>query len=332
MIECRGNPLWLPTICGRPRGAAPTEKIKKQETNMGQETKSISNLATREAYGKKLSELGATHPEIVVLDADLSGSTKTYEFSKKFPQRFFNVGVAEQDLMGTAAGLAQSGFTVFASTFTIFATGRAWEVVRQSIAYPHFNVKICSTHSGITVGEDGASHQSIEDIALMRVIPGMTVLVPADAWQTYSMMDFLVSHKGPAFMRLGRAGAPDVFGPDYKFTLGRGDVLKTGRDICIFATGFVTGAAVKAAEILAQKGVSASVVNLGSVKPIDADLIVQMAGKHKILFSVEEHSVMGGFGSAIAEVLTTHSPKTLYRLGLQDEFGQAGRPKDLVKY
>lgn len=300
-------------------------------TFMGAPSPSTS-LATREAYGKKLAELGATHPEIVVIDADLSGSTKTNEFAKKFPQRFFNVGVAEQNLMGTAAGLAQSGFTVFASTFTIFATGRAWEVVRQSIAYPHFNVKICSTHSGITVGEDGASHQSVEDIALMRAIPGMTVLVPADAWQTYSMMDFLVDHKGPVFMRLGRAGAPDVFGPGYKFTIGKGDVLKSGKDICIFTTGFVTGAAVKAAEILDQKGVSASVVNLGSVKPIDEDLIVQMAKQHKVLFSVEEHTVMGGFGSAIAEVLTTHSPQTLYRLGLQDEFGQSGTPHELLKH
>lgn len=289
-------------------------------------------MATREAYGKKLAELGGEHPDIVVLDADLSGSTKTAIFAKKFPERFFNVGVSEQDLMGTAAGLAQSGFTVFASTFTMFAAGRAWEIVRQSVAYPHFNVKICSSHAGITVGEDGASHQIIEDIALMRVIPGMKVLVPADAWQTFSMMDFLIQDRGPAFMRLGRAKAADVFGPGYKFRIGQGDVLRTGKDVCLFATGFVTKAALEAAELLRERGIDLTVVNLGSVKPIDEQLIVKMAQSHKVLFSVEEHNVVAGFGSAIAEVLTALAPKKLIRLGLKDEFGQSGPYRQLLEH
>ncbi|MBF0104257.1 MAG: transketolase family protein [Deltaproteobacteria bacterium] len=290
------------------------------------------NIATRVAYGKKLAGLGETHPEIVVLDADLSCSTKTDLFAKKFPNRFFNVGIAEQDLMGTAAGLAQCGFTVFASTFTIFATGRAWEIVRQSIAYPGFNVKICSTHSGITVGEDGASHQSLEDIALMRVIPGMKVLVPADAHQTMGMMEFMVKDKGPTFMRLGRAEVKDVFDSDYRFTLGKGEVLKQGREICIFATGYVVRAALDAAQLLASKGVQPTVVNMGSIKPIDEALIVQMASQHRLLFSVEEHSVIGGLGSAIAEVLTAKAPQRLIRLGMQDEFGQSGTGAELLKH
>lgn len=297
-----------------------------------QTTEPSAKIATREAYGKYLAELGKAHPEIVVVDADLSGSTKTNIFAKAFPERFFNVGVAEQNLMGVAAGLAHSGRTVFASTFTMFATGRAWEIVRQSIAYPHLNVKICSSHAGITVGEDGASHQIVEDITLMRVIPGMRVLVPADARQTVSMMDFLVKDPGPVFMRLGRAGTAPVFADDYVFELGKGAVLREGKDVCLFATGFVTRAAFDAADILAQKGISASVVNLGSIKPIDADLIVAMAKSHKILFSVEEHSVLGGLGGAVAEVLCERHPARLHRLGMQDEFGQSAPSDTLLKH
>jgi len=290
------------------------------------------NIATRVAYGKKLVEMGETHPEIVVLDADLSCSTKTGLFAKKFPERFINLGVAEQDLMGTAAGLAQSGLTVFASTFSIFATGRAWEIVRQSIAYPHFNVKICPTHAGITVGEDGASHQANEDITLMRVIPGMKVLVPADAYQTASMVEFMIHDQGPTFMRLGRANVNDVFESDYKFKLGKGDILQEGSDICLFTTGYVTRATWDVAKSLEAKGIHASVINLSSIKPIDEELIIKMAEKHEVLFSVEEHSVIGGFGSAIAEVLVSHLPKKLIRLGIQDEFGQSGNYKELLKH
>lgn len=290
------------------------------------------NIATRTAYGKKLVELGEKFPDIVVVDADLSCSTKTNIFAKKFPTRFFNVGVSEQDLMGTSAGLALAGHRVFASTFTMFAAGRAWEIVRQSIVYPHLNVKICSSHAGITVGEDGASHQIVEDIALMRVIPTMKVLVPADARQTMSMMDFLVTDPGPAFMRLGRADVQDVFSENYVFRMGKGDILRKGGDVCIFVTGFPTRATLDATDILKGKGIEATVVNLGSVKPIDEDLLVGMAQSHRVLFSVEEHNVLAGFGSAIAEVLTKRAPKILHRLGLQDEFGQSGSYKDLLKY
>lgn len=289
-------------------------------------------MATREAYGKMLAELAGSHPEMCVLDADLSGSTKTAEFKKVCPERFFNVGVAEQDLMGTAAGLAADGMTVFASTFTMFAAGRAWEIIRQSIAYPHLNVKVCSTHAGITVGEDGASHQTVEDIACMRSIPGMTVLVPADGIQTARMVEYMIKNPGPVFMRLGRAGIERIFKNDYQFEMGKGHVLKEGSDVCLFTTGFVTKATLDAADLLEKEGVSATVVNLPSVKPIDKDLIIKMAGQHKILFSVEEHSIVGGFGSAIAEVLVENHPSKLVRLGMNDEFGQSGPASELLKF
>ncbi|MCP5464375.1 MAG: transketolase family protein [Deltaproteobacteria bacterium] len=292
----------------------------------------IKKVATRQAYGERLAELGERHPEIVVLDADLSGSTKTAIFAKKFPKRFFNVGVAEQDLMGTAAGLAHSGHTVFASTFTMFATGRAWEIVRQSICYPHLNVKICSSHAGITVGEDGASHQVIEDIALMRVIPGMKVFVPADEHETRAMMDFMVQDRGPTFMRLGRANVDPIFDSSFKFEPGKGHVLREGREVCLFTTGYVTKACLDAAEQLSEQGIEASVVSLGSIKPIDSDLIARMAKTHDHLFSVEEHTTVAGFGSAIAEVLTSKEPKILHRLGLQDEFGQSGPANELLAH
>lgn len=290
------------------------------------------NVATRNAYGQRLAQLGETHPEIVVLDADLSGSTMTKDFAKRFPNRFFNCGVAEQDLMGTAAGFAHSGLTVFASTFAMFAAGRAWEIVRQSICYPHLNVKVCASHAGITVGEDGASHQIIEDIALMRVIPGMQVLVPADAYQAASMVDHLVATKGPAYMRLGRANAGIVFDAAYRFELGKGTVLREGSDICFFVAGYPTKATLDAASQLAGQGIQASVVNLPSIKPIDKDLIVAMAAKHKCLFSVEEHNVVGGLGSAVAEVLCEKYPARLVRLGMQDEFGQSAPAGELLKF
>lgn len=290
------------------------------------------SVATRTAYGKTLAALAKDHPEIVVLDADLSGSTKTKDFSKVSPERFFNVGVAEQDLIGTAAGLAEAGHTVFASTFTIFATGRAWEIVRQSVAYPKMNVKVCSTHAGITVGEDGASHQAIEDVTCMRVIPHMIVLVPADANQAARMTEFLADYKGPAYMRLGRANVNTIFPEDYKFELGKGTVLKKGTDVCLFTTGFVTEACLLAAETLQEKGVSVSVVNLPSIKPIDKDLILQQAQNHKMLFTVEEHSVLGGLGGAVAEVVAENPICPLYRLGMQDEFGQSGPAEALLSY
>lgn len=288
--------------------------------------------ATREAYGKKLAELGEIYPEIVVLDADLSCSTKTEVFAKKFPDRFFNMGVAEQDMMGTAAGLATCGKTVFVSTFAIFATGRAWEPFRQSIAYPHLNVKVCASHAGLTVGEDGASHQTVEDIATMRVIPGVNVIVPADAAQTRAVLSTVVRMPGPCYVRLCRAKSPDIFPSDYQFQIGRGDVLKKGNKLCLFTAGYLTFHALEAARLLEERGVGTSVVVLASIKPLDGDLVCQMAASHDHLVSVEEHSVIGGLGSAVAETLCARFPKGLLRLGVQDEFGQSGSYEEVVAH
>lgn len=289
-------------------------------------------IATRDAYGNKLAQLGEKYSHIVVLDADLSGSTKTNIFAKKFPQRFFNMGVAEQGMMGTAAGLAACGKTVFVSTFAIFATGRAWEPIRQSIAYPNLNVKICASHAGLTVGEDGASHQAIEDVAVMRVIPQMKVFVPSDAVETEKILEAIVEDAGPCYVRLGRAKTPVLFDPSYSFKIGRGHVLKEGKDLCFFTHGFLTSHVLQAAEILAQKNISCTVASMASVKPIDADLIVAMAKKHRTLVSVEEHSIIGGLGSAVAEVLTDKCPHSLIRLGVNDEFGQSGSYQEVVRH
>lgn len=289
-------------------------------------------IGTRNAYGQKLAALAPVHPEIVVLDADLSGSTQTKLFAKVAPERFFNCGVAEQDLMGTAAGLAHDGLTAFASTFAMFAAGRAWEIIRQSICYPNLNVKICPTHAGITVGEDGASHQMNEDIALMRVLPNMRVYVPADAWQTLAMLDHMVAHKGPVYLRLGRANAPVIFDGNYRFEPGKAHLLREGKKICFFVCGYPTQAALEAAVILESKGLSVTVVNVPSIKPLDEKLIVEMASHHELLFSIEEHSVIGGLGGAMAEVLSARHPARLLRLGMQDEFGQSGDAKILLKH
>lgn len=289
-------------------------------------------IATREAYGKKLVELGEKYPNIVVLDADLSCSTQTILFAKKFPERFFNAGVAEQDLMGTAAGFATCDKIVFVSTFTIFATGRAWEPFRQSIAYPHLNVKVCSTHAGLTVGEDGASHQTVEDIATMRVIPGIKVFVPADAIETKKVLDKIVEEEGPCYVRLSRAKSPVLFDDSYQFTIGRGSVLKQGSDLCFFTAGFMTHLVLEVANLLKGEGYNPTVVNLCSVKPIDEDLIIEMAKKHRFLFSVEEHSVIGGLGSAVCEVLTEKYPHQLWRIGVNDQFGQSGSYQEVLAH
>lgn len=292
----------------------------------------MTEIATRDAYGKKLAALGELYPEIVVLDADLSGSTKTEVFAKKFPQRFFNMGVAEQDLMGTAAGLATCGKTVFVSTFAIFATGRAWEPFRQSIAYPHLNVKICASHAGLSVGEDGASHQTVEDIAIIRAIPGVKVLVPADGIETEQMVEFLAKDSGPCYMRLSRAKAPLVHEASYQFQLGRGYILKEGSTVCLFTAGFITSHVLAAASELASKGISTTVVNMSSIKPLDSKLVVAMAQKHQHLFSIEEHSIIGGLGSALAETLVSSYPKKLVRLGVNDEFGQSGSYQEVIDH
>ncbi len=287
----------------------------------------MTEIATRDAYGKRLAELGAIHPQIVVMDADLSGSTKTGVFAKKFPERFFNVGVAEQDLMGTAAGLAASGKTVFVSTFAIFATGRAWEPIRQSIAYPHLNVKVCASHAGLSVGEDGASHQMIEDVALMRVIPGMKVYVPADATETEKILDFIVTQDGPCYVRLSRPKCPVLFDASYTFKPGRGHVMRQGKQVAIISMGLMVTESLQAAEILESQGISATVVNMASVKPIDDQLLATVAASHEFLVTVEEHVVIGGLGSAVCESLSATHPKKVLRLGRQDEFGHSGEYK-----
>jgi transketolase len=289
-------------------------------------------IATREAFGKKLAELGEKYPQIVVLDADLSCSTKTDIFAKKFPHRFFNMGVAEQDMMGTAAGLAACGKIVFTSTFAMFATGRAWEPVRQSIVYPHLNVKICASHAGLNVGEDGASHQIVEDISLMRTIPTMKVFVPSDAVETEKILEAIVLAPGPCYVRLNRAKSPVLFEPSYDFKIGKGNVIVQGKEVCFFTMGFMTHIVLDGVRILKDKGVHATVVNCASVKPLDEDLVVAMALRHKLLVSIEEHVIMGGLGSAIAETLTSRHPASLLRLGMNDEFGQSGSHQELLEH
>ncbi len=290
------------------------------------------SIATRDAYGKKLAEMGAEDPNIVVLDADLSGSTKTAVFAKKFPERFFNVGVAEQDLMGTAAGFALSGKIAFASTFAVFATGRAWEIIRQSIVYPHLNVKICATHAGLTVGEDGASHQTVMDIALMRVLPGMTVLVPADAIETEQMIAAAAKHAGPVYVRLSRAKVPVIFDSSLKFEIGKSQVLREGTDVGLIACGIMVSHALEAAKILDQHGISARVVNCSTIKPIDQATILETAKKTKVLLTLEEHSTLGGLGGAVSEFLSEVHPTLLKRMGVQDEFGQSGSAEALLAH
>ncbi|MBT1278652.1 transketolase family protein [Thermoanaerobacter sp. CM-CNRG TB177] len=289
-------------------------------------------MATREAYGKALVELGAKNKDVVVLDADLSKSTKTADFQKVYPDRFFNIGISEQDMMVTAAGLATCGKIPFASTFAIFATGRAYEQVRNSIGYPHLNVKIAATHAGITVGEDGATHQSIEDISLMRGIPGMVVINPADAEETRQAIFAAAEHYGPVYIRLGRMAVPDIHDQNYKFQLGKGEVIREGKDIAIIATGVMVAIAIEAADKLKEEGIEATVVNIHTIKPIDKDLIVEVAKKTGKVITAEEHSIIGGLGSAVAEVLSEEYPVKVKRIGIKDQFGQSGSPKELLKH
>ena len=289
-------------------------------------TKSI-----RAAYGKTLVELGKNDENIVVLDADLACSTQTAMFGKEFPERFFNMGIAEQDMMATAAGLASEGKTVFASTFAMFATGRTYDQIRNSIAYPQFNVKIVATHGGITVGEDGASHQALEDVALMRNIPNMTVIIPADCKECEEVIKYAASHKGPMYIRIARTNVPDIFGEDYKFDL-KGKVLVEGNDVSIISNGETLAEVIECAEILAQNGISAQVVHLPVVKPIDNAIILEEAKKTGFVVTVENHSVIGGLGSAVCEVLSENLPTKVLRLGINDEFGQSGEQRELMKF
>jgi transketolase len=290
-------------------------------------------IATRDAYGQALVELGAINKDIVVLDADLAKSTKTAMFADKYPERFFDMGIAEQNLVGTAAGLAAAGKIPFASSFAMFATGRAFEQIRNSIAYPMLNVKIAATHAGITVGEDGGSHQSVEDIAIMRVIPGMTVLVPADGPQTTAMIKAAVDYHGPVYIRMGRMGVPVIYDKDYRFDWGKVEVLRHGSDLVIMATGIMVAEALTAADDLEAKGISASVVNVGSIKPLDVEGIVAACQNKQAVVTAEEHSIIGGLGGAVAEVLSEHYPLPLVRVGIKDTFGESGAPGELlVKY
>ena len=290
-----------------------------------------NKVATREAYGKALLVLGAENPNVVVLDADLSKSTKTADFAKKYPERFFNMGIAEANLLGTAAGLAAAGKIPFASTFAIFAVGRAFEQIRNSIAYPKLNVKIAATHSGITVGEDGGSHQAIEDVAIMRAVPNMVVLVPADGEETRQVVLAAAQYKGPVYIRMGRLDVPLLFGEEYRFEIGKANVLKKGTDVAIMANGVMVSMALEAAAELADQGVSVSVVNVASVKPLDEETIVRIAKTTKAVVTAEEHNIIGGLGSAVAEVLGEKQPTPMVRVGLKDTFGESGRPLELLE-
>ncbi|KAA5807464.1 transketolase family protein [Thermoanaerobacterium thermosaccharolyticum] len=290
------------------------------------------STATREAYGKALVELGEKNKNVVVLDADLSKSTKTAEFQKAYPDRFFNIGISEQDMMGTAAGLATCGKIPFASSFAIFATGRAYEQIRNSIGYPKLNVKIAATHAGITVGEDGATHQSIEDISLMRGIPNMVVINPSDAEETRQAILAAAEHYGPVYIRLGKMAVPDIHDKSYKFELGKGEIIREGKDIAIIATGIMVSIALEAADKLKEEGINATVVNMHTIKPIDRELIVKVAKQNGKVVTAEEHSIIGGLGSAVCEVLSEEYPVKVKRIGINDTFGQSGTPNELLKY
>lgn len=287
--------------------------------------------ATREAYGETLKELGAQIPEIVVLDADLSASTKTAVFAKAFPDRFFDTGIAEGNMMSVAAGLAASGKIPFASTFAVFGAGRAYEQIRNSICYPNLNVKVAVTHAGLTVGEDGATHQMLEDIALMRALPNMTVVVPADAAETAQVIRWAASYQGPVYIRMGRAKVEDVISPDAEFVPGKSTTLADGSDVTLVACGIMTQQALQAAKMLAEKGISARVINMSSIKPIDEAAIVKAAKETGAIVTCEEHTVMGGLGSAVAEVVVRHCPVPMAMVGTEDVFGQSGKASEVLK-
>jgi len=286
--------------------------------------------ATRAAYGQALLELGRQDPRVVVLDADLSKSTYTYLFAREFPDRHFNMGIAEQNMMGVAAGLASAGKIPFASTFAVFASGRCFDQLRVSICYPGLNVKIGASHAGITVGEDGASHQAVEDLALMCALPGMTVVVPADGPETRQAVFSAAAHQGPWYLRLGRPPVPVVTPSGYRFQVGRGYVLREGRHVAIIACGVMVAQALAAAEELAREGVEATVVNMSTIKPLDAELVVRVARQCGAVVTAEEHSVIGGLGAAVAAVLGEEYPVPLRRVGIRDRFGQSGRPEELM--
>ncbi len=286
-------------------------------------------IATRQAYGEVLQELGKEYENLVVMDADLSGSTKTAEFRKVFPERFFNMGIAEQNMYAHAAGLALSGKIVCASTFAMFATGRSFEIIRNSIGYTGANVKICATHAGITVGEDGASHQTFEDIALMRTIPGMTVISPSDAVSAKKLIRQAVAMDGPCYVRLGRAAVPVYYKEEDEITLGKGKLLRDGKDLTIIATGIMVSDAAIAAEKLAEEGISARIIDIHTIKPIDEEIIVKAAEETGAIVTAEEHGIIGGLGDAVAQVVVKRCPVKMAMVGQQDVFGESGKPDQL---
>lgn len=292
----------------------------------------VKKIATRESYGNALAELGKEHEDLVVLDADLSGATKTGIFKKAFPERHINCGIAEGNMMSVAAGLAATGKVVFASSFAMFAAGRAFEQVRNSIGYPHLNVKIGATHAGISVGEDGATHQCNEDIALMRAIPGMVVINPSDDVEARAAVKAAYEYKGPVYLRFGRLAVPVINdNADYKFELGKGIVLREGNDVTIFATGLEVAECLKAADKLAADGIRAKVINIHTIKPLDKDLVISAAKATGKVVTVEEHSVIGGLGSAICDLLSETAPTKVLKIGINDVFGESGPALELIK-
>ena len=291
----------------------------------------MSKIATRDAYGKALVKLGQINDNVVVLDADLSKSTKTNDFYKTFPERFFNMGIAEQNLIGASCGFASTGKITFASSFAMFATGRAFEIIRNSVAYPKLNVKICATHAGLTVGEDGASHQSIEDIAIMRALPNMTVLVPADGIETEQMILEAAKYNGPMYVRLGRSAVPTLFNENYKFEIGKGCVVREGNDATIIACGIMVNEAILAHESLKSEGINVRVINMSTIKPIDREIIINAAKETKAIVTAEEHNIIGGLGSAVSEVVSEECPVVVKKVGVKDTFGESGTPSELLE-
>ena len=288
--------------------------------------------ATRQSYGEALLELGKKNKNIVVLDADLSSATKTKLFAEEFPDRFFDIGIAESDMIGTAAGFATCGKIPFASTFAVFAAGRAYDQIRNSVCYPNLNVKICATHCGVTVGEDGATHQMLEDISLMRTLPNMTVISTSDDAQTKWAVKEISKINGPVYLRLARMKTPEIYDEKTKFEIGKAVQIGEGTEATVFATGVTVSEAIKAKEILEEKGINIRVVDVHTIKPIDKEMIIKSAKETKKLISIEDHNVIGGLGSAVSEVLTEEYPTKLIRLGINDTFGKSGKAEELMKY
>ena len=288
-------------------------------------------LAQRNYYGKALAELAGENPNVVVLDADLAGSTKTSDFQKVCPERFVEVGIAEQNMIGIAAGLAASGKVAFASTFGVFATGRCWEQIRLAVAYPRLNVKIVATHCGISVGEDGASHQALEDMAVMRALPNMTVISPADAYEVYAATKAIADYDGPVYMRMGRAEFPTITSPDAEFTIGKATVMRDGGDVTLVGCGQMVSFCLDAAEELSKEGIEAEVINMSTIKPLDTETLLASVSKTGCCVTAEEHSIIGGLGSAVAEALSESVVAPLERVGTCDTFGESGKPAELME-